>query len=92
MSTVSARWERHLLNVGCARELGATFTKCQLCMRAGRDIYLMSAVSVSWEQHLLNVDCVRELGATFTKCRLLMIDSQAIFSKYRLFHEKFSGF
>ena len=60
----------------------------------------MSAVFASCERHLLNVGCVCKLGATFTKCRLfasfdgrhkcrlLMIDSQAVFSKYQLFHEK----
>ena len=72
MSTVSGSWERHLLNVGCARELGATFTKCRLCPRAGSDIIKCR----------LFASCDGR-----TKCRLLMIDSQAIFSKYRLFHE-----
>ena len=61
MSTVSASWERHLLNVDCVRELGPTFTKinvdcvCELgatfklCPQAGRDIYQMLTVFASWD-------------------------------------------
>ena len=49
MSMAFASWDRHLLNVDgvrelgptftCVHELGGTFTKCRLCLRAGSDIY-----------------------------------------------------